>query len=71
MINLFYSGRARFLAVGCSLLGLGLLVGCDPASQPRPDETAKNAPPPVPPKPIQDIAKKAGRPIPKSIKDRS
>jgi hypothetical protein len=70
MMKLFRPGWARSLAVGCSLLGLGLLVGCDASSQPKPDETAKNAPP-VSPKPIQDIAKKSGRPIPKSIKDRS
>lgn len=46
----------------------GILQGCG-ESVPAPDETAKNAPP-APPKKIQDIAKKKGGLIPKSIKER-
>ncbi len=61
MINLFYSGRARFLAVGCSLLGLGPLVGCDPgvATQAGRDRQECPAAGPAQAHP-QDIAEEGG-----------
>jgi hypothetical protein len=61
--------RLGYRLIGLLLVVVVLSPGCS-ESQPAPDEKAKNAPP-APPVSPQDAAKKSGRPIPKSIKDRS
>lgn len=60
--------RASLIATGVSLAGL-LLSGCG-ESVPPPDETVQPRKVETP-KAVENAAKKAGRPIPKSIKDRS
>jgi hypothetical protein len=65
-MNFRYSVRRVFVVV----IAIGFLQGCNNDSNPIPDQDAKSIVAPLPPKKIQDIQKKKGRLIPKSIKDR-